>query len=129
MLLLGTALYESGGLTYVKQLRGPAWGFYQMEPFTYFDTLERVKYLSIFPKLSRMASDYDRSHPNSCAYNHYWATAMARIFYYLVPSPLPGHKDISGLAEYYKIYWNTKKGKGTIEGWKESYNKYLDTSY
>jgi hypothetical protein len=41
-----------------------------------------------------------------------YATVMCRVHYLRVKAPLPGANDLSGLANYWKTYYNTKLGKG-----------------
>lgn len=50
----------------------------------------------------------------------------ARLVYYFKTSKaIPNYKDIKGLAEYWKKYYNSYLGAGTIEGAIEKYNKYV----
>ncbi len=51
---------------------------------------------------------------------------MARMVYYFkTKKPIPNHKDIQGLAEYWKKYYNSVFGAGTVEGAIEKYKKYV----
>jgi hypothetical protein len=50
---------------------------------------------------------------------------MTRLHYYRVPKPLPEFNDIEGMAHYWKKYYNTNKGKGTILEFIENYSKYV----
>ena len=117
-LLLGTALHESFGLRYIKQLNGPALGIYQMEPATYNDlrkSLVKSKHYAVIigftPKVGWTNSAGGLPPPEYLCVNNEWATVMARMFYYRVKAPLPDHNDIDALAAYYKKYWNTAAGK------------------
>lgn len=124
-LVLGTALQESR-LTYIKQLgRGPALGFFQMEPATFSDIWvnylkynralgERVEKLAITP-----ATD-----PNNLIYSLPFAAAMCRVHYLRVPEALPEQGDYEGQAEYWKEHYNTFLGAGTEEGYLESWLAY-----
>lgn len=114
-LLLGTALAESN-LTYIAQRNdGPAMGVYQMEPnthddiwdnFLYYhkDLGDRTKWL--------MASWPNKKGQDQLMTNLNYATAMCRIHYYRVRDPLPAPEDINGLANYWKVHYNTLGGKG-----------------
>lgn len=126
-LLLGTAAVESQIGKYIKQVNGPAIGIFQMEPRTFEDIWERkistnvavrakVRLLlgyEVRPKAERMASDL------------MLAALMTRIFYYSIPKELPDKDDIIGLATYWKTYYNTPKGKGTVEGFSDAYTRYV----
>lgn len=117
-LVLATARAESG-LEYLTQLgEGPARGLWQMEPEThddiwinyldYRDTLaDQVRALAIGRK--------DIPDPEQMCGNLFYACAMTRIHYLRVPEPLPGPLDHAGLARYWKTYYNTELGKGTVD--------------
>lgn len=47
------------------------------------------------------------------------------VYWFKTASPVPSNKDIEGLAEYWKKYYNSHLGAGTIEGAIEKYNKYV----
>jgi hypothetical protein len=48
--------------------------------------------------------------------NHFYAAAMCRVFYLRVPERLPQADDSAAMARYWKRYYNTHLGKGTVEG-------------
>lgn len=117
-LLAGTALVESD-LTYLKQrYNGPALGIYQLEPLTHSDLWG---YLSRKPELSGLVRGmagykYHGTNvpPEEVIHNLGYATAMARIHYWRIPSKLPEPDDLNGLASYWKRHYNTMKGAGHI---------------
>jgi hypothetical protein len=41
-----------------------------------------------------------------------YQTAMTRIHYLRVPSPLPAPDDLPALADYWKRHYNTYRGSG-----------------
>ena len=43
----------------------------------------------------------------------------------MMPEKLPNSYDIEGLAKYWKKYYNTEGGKGTVEKFIEKYEKYV----
>jgi hypothetical protein len=111
-LLMFTCAAESNGGQYLKQIKGPALGIYQMEPSTYNDIWQNyikektnvaLVLLSNF-EAARMPSE-DR-----LIYDLRFATAMARLHYARIPEKLPGHLDVVGIWEYYKKYYNTAAG-------------------
>ena len=116
-LLLGTALVESG-LVYLRQLGGgPALGVYQMEPAAHEDIwdnyLEQSNKLHLGRDVIGMVGE-EFTKLESLVSNLAYATAMTRIHYLRVPEPLPAVGDLEGQARYWKQYYNTHLGKGTV---------------
>ena len=128
-LLYGTGAVESK-YKYLKQVKGPARSFWQVEPTTALDNLDNyLKYrpellakvvkasmipYQILDNISLTAMD------RLLTGNIYFAICMARIKYYRVPKPLPDKDDLQSQAEYWLKYYNAG-GKGTID-------KYLEAS-
>lgn len=135
-LMLGTAVTESH-LTYLVQHDdGPAKGVYQIEWNTASDILNR--YLRIIAKddtVYRFAetTGYDmrlgtldkRTVNSELITNLKFATAVARLRYYMVPEPLPEVGDLEGYARYWKKYYNTHLGAGTEEKFTEMYREFV----
>lgn len=119
-LLVGTAVQESG-LTYLKQLGGgPALGVYQIEPATHVDVLYNwVQHRPIYAWIMDEADD--RSLITDLAY----ATTIARLIYYRRPEPLPEADDIDGLASYWKLWYNTPRGKGHAAEFALKYREFV----
>jgi hypothetical protein len=115
-LLLGTAAQESAFGTYLRQIRGPAIGAFQMEPAT-FDWL-RNKYKERYPHLEQCeAQDME--------WDMGLAIVMARLRYRVVSAPLPTADDVAALATYWKKYYNTVAGAGTVEEFVENWGRYV----
>lgn len=116
-LVIGTALAESG-LIFLQQVgRGPARGFFQMEPATHDDIWER--YLSRrMPLLTDLKSLLirDMDLHDQLRGNLFYAAAMCRIHYMRFNEPLPKANDWPAIAAYWKRYYNTAAGAGTVEG-------------
>lgn len=122
-LMVGTALQESG-LTYLRQVGGgPALGVFQMEPKTHDDIWKN--YLMFRAKILLRVNDYKNLSPseNMLIGNLNYATAMARVHYYRRSEPLPDADDIESLGEYWKYFYNTPAGAGTVEEFIENYKK------
>lgn len=126
-LLLGTAATESKLGHYVHQVSGPALGIYQMEPITYYDIYENyITYNSeLMKKLLDIRGYFEFPEPISLIHDLKLATIMARLHYSRHPEPLPDSKDIEGLADYWKKYYNTEKGKGTVSKFIEDFNTFV----
>lgn len=130
-LILGTAAQETQLGRYVVQVGIEPYsggiGIYQMQAPTYDfiwqkhvepSTSMKAKiklYLGFEgkPLASRMASDLAL------------ATVMARLLYANVLETLPQATDVKGLGRYWKIYWNTMKGAGTVDQFVENYKEYV----
>jgi hypothetical protein len=116
-LVLGTALHESH-CRYLRQIRGPAMGIYQMEPATHYDLHKSfLAYNNLLRvRVNQYASFFsgDMPDPGEMIGNLFYATAMCRIHYRRVRDPLPTNEPYA-LAEYWKQWFNTRLGKGTVE--------------
>ena len=100
---------------------GPARGIFQMEPATHDDIwryLDRPKNRILREIVESMGASEDE-----LVYNLRYATAMARIKFWYVPESLP--ETIEGQAEYYKTYYNTAGGAGSVEKYLAMHKKYL----
>ena len=115
ILILTTGLAESG-LIHRKQIGGgPALGLFQMEVATHNDIWENfLKYrIALIYKLESLLHRDDKIY--ELQYNDLYAAAMCRIHYLRVKDPIPSHDDKYALGEYWKKYYNTEKGAGSVE--------------
>ena len=126
-ILVFTCAAESLGGTYLKQIKGPALGIYQMEPATYTDIWENyIKYSSSLMNLVSIHFDASRiPNPERMIYDLRFATAMARLHYRRRKEPLPKANDVEGLWQYYKQYYNTPLGKAEKENTIKHYSKFV----
>lgn len=129
-LLIGTCLQESLNGQYSRQIGGPALGIYQMEPNTHRDIWEN--FLIYRPKYSRIIkqmipNDQVSTIPNNdhLIYNPIYATQLCRIHYFRVKEPLPDTNNVQKLANYWKKYYNTMKGKGKVSEFIEKFETFL----
>ena len=117
-LLLGTACQESHAGEYIRQLgcKGEvgAFGIYQMELATHNDIWDNyLKYKDdLALKVSKLKCP-TMTDAQNLEYNLAYATAMCRIHYYRVKEAIP--EGTYGQAQYWKKYYNTELGKGTVE--------------
>ena len=121
-LLVGTALQESL-LEYRRQIGGgPARGLFQMEKETFDDIF--TNYLAFRTSLRTAVETFaysDRNLFGEIEYNDRFAAIMARIHYARVASPVPSYTDAAAMAAYWKNYYNSSKGKGTVSEFKTKY--------
>lgn len=126
-LLMGIAAHESHLGTYLKQIGGgPARGLFQMEPETEADIWST--YLSAHrTDIAASVLEFKGQAPEPSITNLAYQVAMARVHLWRVPEPLPVASDIPALAQYWKVHWNTRLGKGTEADFIENYMRYVNT--
>lgn len=150
-LILATGIIESNNFNLIKQLdNGVARSYYQIEPNSHNDNFKN--YLIHRPKLAieilKISGDisafkivdedlindfikdyiesemYTNLTETSLLYNEAYAIAHCRLKYYRSNFKMPKSFDIKEIAEIWKEYYNTEKGKGTVEKFIEEYNYY-----
>lgn len=126
-LLLGTALVESR-LVHRRQIGGgPARGLFQMEPATHDDIWSNfLKYqTSLAQKIKSLLSSANANAHLELEKNDKYACAMARAHYLRAPEALPEAGDIKGMAGYWKQYYNTPLGAGTVSKYVTTWQKIM----
>lgn len=131
VLMLATAKAESGFGRYrdmTHQSAGEGW--FQFDPGNIADVRDRMnrKYKEIvneaYEKFDVYIEDIDyavlRQAPLSSA-------VMAAFKYWLVPHELPNPTHFEGVWLYYKVWYNSRYGKATIEKFRKAYNWAMET--
>ena len=128
-LLLCTAAIESNCGQYVKQINGPALGFWQNEPATHLDTWHNCDALNdddfadtIKALTVRAIFDGDDDLNFDLISSPMYACAMARLKYSMDPHSLPkltgdSTVDLKSFYDYYKRVYNTELGASTYDKW------------
>lgn len=129
-LLMGTCAQETSMLHYLKQIpNGPALGPYGMEPNTHNDIIDNfLVYRSpLKSKIFDLLSTYEMGKTLSDALisNLFYATAMATMQYHRCKETLPNPNDVTALANYWKIHYNTIDGAGTTSEFISNYGIYV----
>lgn len=139
-LLLGTCAVESNFGTYLHQVKGPALSIYQIEGTTYYDLFhtflcsrrgfiekinEAFNTQIYYESNGSMLLPFNIPNPELMITNLAYATVICRLIYYRVKESLPKHDDIRGLANYWKVYYNTSHGKGEISDFLKKYEIYV----
>ena len=130
-LIYNTGLVESRYM-YLKQIKGPARGLFQCESWVAVDICKNyLKYReSIMKKVAKTCKlewkyfldPKEEEWEKILTTNIVAQIAMCRLHYRRVPKPLP--KTIKEQASQWKTYYNSSKGKGTVEKFIEIVNKY-----
>lgn len=127
-LLCGTALAESKLRWLTQHGGGPALGVYQIEPATFSDIWDR--YLERRTDIKERVEELAAPAPSlerQLITNLAFATAIARVRYFMDPAPLPSPHDMNyasyvfALAETWKRVFNTHQGAGTVDHFVASY--------
>ena len=117
---------------YLEQIKGPARGVYQCEPWVAVDIIENyLKYRQDLMKLVASTCYLDWSHftaPKEKDWEYILTTNLAaqivfcRLHLRRIPKRLP--KTLEEQATQWKQFYNTAKGKGTPEKYCEIVQKY-----
>lgn len=124
-LIMGTFAQESHFKHKHQIGGGPALGYGQMEPATFNDIV--VNYLKYKPELMgkiMKACGIAVFKPEMLVDNIPLMICMARVHYLRVSDPLPSRNDVWAMGEYWKKYYNTPLGKGTVEEFFDNYKRY-----
>ena len=122
-IVMGTALHESH-LRYLDQVDkfgrpGPAYGVCQMEGPTHADIYRNflANRHQLRQSVVRLTSFFTGDFPDATemVWNLAYAVAMCRVFYRRITQALPPAERPDLLAQYWKRYYNTRAGKGTVE--------------
>jgi Fe2+ transport system protein FeoA len=120
-MLYVTGKAESGYKTLQQYGGGPALGFFQMEPNTAIDIWDN--YVMYRPKYREKlyAMGFDEGTLEFCLLSNIGLqAAFCRLHYRRVPTALPKSDNLEAQAKYWKKYYNTDLGKGTIKHFMEA---------
>lgn len=127
-LLLLTAAQESHLGRYLWQMSsGPALGVFQVEPNTHTDIY--LNYLRFKPGVIRAVVHFKAeqlSARDNMKGNLAYQIVIARLVYYRIPRGLPSGKDVLAMANYWKTFYNTYLGKGTVSEAVRNYKYFVE---
>ena len=120
-LIYATGKAESGYTTLQQYGGGPALGFFQMEPNTALDIWNNyVMYRPNYRDKLYSLGFNDGTLEYCLLSNVGLQAAFCRLHYRRVPSALPGNNDLKSQGEYWKKYYNSHLGKGTVKHFMEA---------
>jgi len=104
---------------HVRQVKGPALSWFQIEPRTHDDIW--MRFIPARPELQRGLErlTFRPGVSSEMEVNPFYAAAMCRIVYLRVSEPLPETNNPVAQADYWKRYYNSMKGAGTTGGFLE----------
>ena len=130
-LIYNTGLVESRYM-YLKQIKGPAKGLFQCESWVAVDICNNyLKYRKDLMKKVARACNLEWKYflePKESDWQFILTTniaaqiIMCRLHWRRVPKPLP--KTLEDQAYQWKKYYNSSKGKGSVEKFMEIVHKY-----
>lgn len=123
-LALMCAAHESHMGSFLKQVKGPALGMYQMEPRTHDDIWVNGVHdrPDIRGWLYSWAVEGGVHKSEEMSWNHRYATAMFRAHFLRFKEGIP--KSLEDQAKYLKKYWNGP-GKATPQEYLQDYRRYV----
>lgn len=124
-LMIGTGLIESE-FTFLKQFKGPALSFWQVEPNTYNWLIAKLSndkdlMLRVLRYLGFATLPVD---PNQLINNLALACIIARLKYWYNPTPLPLADDIPKMAKYWGKIYQTKSNLKDMKRFVDLYDEY-----
>ena len=136
-LIVRTAAVESRLGEFLIQKGGPALGPFQMEPETHQDIYQN--FLNYKPDLRSVILSacgyYDNPPADAMITNLKYAAIMCRIHYLrrqlskTNPRPTPRAGDVTAQGEYWKQYYNSALGAGSVEKFISASNKIIGDYY
>lgn len=109
-ILLMTCAHESLFGKYMHQIGGPALGLFGIEPATH-DSIFANYFHKRYPEFKQKPhAVLEGTDTGDLKYQ----VIVARGIYADKTEPLPAANDVQGMAEYYKLHWNTPMGKASI---------------
>lgn len=140
-LLTATATHESLCGYYLRQTKGPALGVFEMEPNTHDDCwinwlrfnkdVADAVLFNVPPSSLNMNAAVGGKMPSAflMVSDLAYAAIMARIRYRRVREPLPALNDWKGMALYWKKYYNTPQGDGTVQEFLANCKRFLPAEW
>ena len=128
-LLFGTAYVESGFFPRFQDSGGDAIGLFQIEYGTFRDLWSRgikTNHPKIWEAIKLRYGTNGKITFEDLQTNDVLCAIFARMKYASLKMPIPPASDLNAQAEYYKEFYNTHRGKGSVEGYVRKVSDLLD---
>lgn len=119
-MLLETAIVETNAGTAIDKTANSGRGLFQFDKIGYNEALTQRVRVKNNDFANQIAEGYMG---NSILQNAYFSAYLARLFYLSKSGAIPS--DVSGRAFYWKKYYNTVKGAGSVEHYIKLVNKWI----
>lgn len=120
-MIIETAIAETGLGQIEDKTVGAGMGITQFDDKPFQDIRDRS--IKLRPKiLKELHIDISLVEWDDLRYNQFLALLFTRLHYWLKGDPIPA--TIEERAKYWKLHYNTKDGKGTVEHYLEMNRKY-----
>ena len=120
-MIIETAVAETGLGQIEDKTVGAGMGLTQFDDKPFQDIRDRS--IKLRPKiLKELHIDISLVEWDDLRYNQFLALLFTRLHYWLKGDPIPAR--IEERAKYWKLHYNTKAGKGTVEHYLEMNRKY-----
>ncbi len=111
--------HESMQGTFIKQVKGPALGLSQMEPFTHHSLVTYLRERR--PEIVHyMHQNFGGFSQDRLVFDLRYMVAMTRLFFVRFPERLPD-ESLEDMAEYAKRRWNTELGAAEPRDYLEAF--------
>jgi hypothetical protein len=120
-MIIETAVVETGLGAIEDKTIGAGMGLTQFDEMPFNDIRDRSKKLQS-KILKELKIDISLVNWDDLRYNQFLALLFTRLHYWLKGDPIP--ETIKERAAYWKLHYNTKLGKGTVEHYLEMNKKY-----
>jgi hypothetical protein len=123
-LILGTIAAETSFAEFPDPTPfGAGSGLCQFDLVGFEGVLQRTRQHNIVTLKNEFDIDIQKVTYEMLEYNPLLSVIFCRLFYKLIPEEIPD--SLSGMAYYWKKYYNTHLGKGTEQKFIANYNHYI----
>ncbi len=120
-MIIETAVTETGLGRLEDKTDAAGMGITQFDKIPFADVRDRC--IKLKPQIEKdLGVDITKVDWDDLRYNIFLSLLFARLLYWLKGEPIP--KTIEERASYWKLHYNTKLGKGTVEHYLEMNKKY-----
>jgi len=123
LLLLETCAAETQMGMYPDRYKPEGFGITQFDTVGLQDTLQRTKARDKRAVKGSFGYDLDKVTPEALESDPYLCLILTRLKYKLRPESIPGTR--AGRAAYWKAWWNSEEGAGTVEHYLASAEAHL----